>query len=458
LVTALYKEFSDLLGDECVSACPADCAAYAYDAAGTAFVPPTLVLRPGNADQIAPVMELCRREGLHLVIRGAGTGLRGHATPGGADTILLALDRLCRIFSIEAEDRTAHVECGVTAAALAAAAAARGLWYPPDPGSMCVSTLGGNVAEDALGPHGLKYGSSRHYLLGMDICTPSGVTAYCPATAPHGLPLAQLVAGSGGQLAVMSRLRLRLLPPPAAKASLCASFGDTAQAAQAAAAIMASPLCPAALELLDALARQALDAYAVTGLPQEGESILLLELDGHPAQVSDDMKVARTLLTEQGCQSLHQLDTQQTEAFFVARRALPTALRRLGQNTLCISTRLPCTRQPELCRALAVLSERHRLRMACFGHAGSGLLHPVLLPDAGQDVQEALGELFHVVQELGGTLEGGPELGQGPWLAQPVAAPPPLERGIQQVFDPTGLLYPGNILTLQQAQTCRSDG
>ena len=454
--TALSKEFSSILGEGCVSSAPADCAAYAYDAAGTALVPPVLVVRPGNADQIPPIMELCRREGLHLVTRGAGTGRRGHATPGGADTIVLALNRLSRIFSIEAEDRIAHVECGVTAAALAAAAAARGLWYPPDPGSMSVSTLGGNLAEDALGPHGLKYGSSRNYLLGMDICTPGGVMAHCPATSLQGLPLAQLVAGSGGHLAVISRLRLRLVPPPATRAVLCARFADSVQAARGAAALMASTLCPAALELLDDAARQTLEAHATTGLPQAEGAILLLELDGHAAQVADDLVTARRLLTEQGCQALQELDARQAEQFFAARRTLPTALRRLGQHAILTSVRLPCSRQPELCHALAALSARHRLRLACFGHAGSGLLHPVLLPDAGQNVHEAVSELFYMVQELGGSLEGGPDLGQGPWLEYPVAGGEALERAVRQAFDPAGLLHPGDALALQQARTCRS--
>ena len=274
---SLVKEFENLIGKENVFTSEADRQSYAYDAAVLPSVVPGLVLRPTSTEQLGALIERCYANGLPMTIRGAGTNLSGGTVPDADKSVVILTQGLNKIIEINEEDLFAIVEPGVVTAQFAAAVASKGLFYPPDPGSQAVSTIGGNIAENAGGLRGLKYGVTKDYVMGMEVFANTGdlvKTGSRTVKCATGYNIAPLLVGSEGTLAVTSKVTLKLIPPPKASKAMMALFKDMDGASQAVAGIIAAHVVPCTLEFLDHASINYIEDYVKIGLPRDAGAML----------------------------------------------------------------------------------------------------------------------------------------------------------------------------------------
>jgi glycolate oxidase len=450
---ALARELAALAGAENVYTHEADLHAYSYDAAVLKEVRPGVVVRPTRGEDLGRVVALCNREGLPLTVRGAGTNLSGGTVPEAGGVVALT-SGLNRILEINPADLYAVVEPGVVTAALAKAAAGRGLFYPPDPGSQAVSTLGGNVAENSGGLRGLKYGVTRDYVLGLEFWGVDGglvKTGAKTVKCATGYNLAALMVGSEGTLGVVNRITLKLIPPPRASRAMVAVYHSLQGASQTVAAIIAAHIIPVTLEFLDSFTIRTVEEYAGVGLPTDAAALLLIEVDGHPAQVEEEARQVEAICRQEGAAGVQvAADAAQRDRIWEARRAAIPALARLRPTTWLEDATVPRSRIPELVAAISDISRRYRLTIGTFGHAGDGNLHPTILldkRDAGEmaRLEEARGELFAKAVELGGTLSGEHGLGlvkTGHLVEEVGRATIAWSRRLKAALDPKGILNP----------------
>ena len=302
----LIKDFEAVVGKENVMTSETDRHSYSYDAAVLDSVMPALVVRPGDSEALGKCVKLCNDNGLPLTVRGAGTNLSGGTIPHPGGVVVLT-NGLSRILEINEEDMYAVVEPGVVTAKFAAEVAKRGLFYPPDPGSQAVSTLGGNVAENAGGLRGLKYGVTKDYVMGVDFWDVNGElirsgsrTVKCVS----GYNLSGLMVASEGTLGVFDKIILKLIPPAQAAKSMMAIFPSMKAASETVAAIIASKIVPATLEMMDNFTIRTVENFRGAGLPTDAAALLLIEVDGHPAQVEDEAVVVERICKENGATEL----------------------------------------------------------------------------------------------------------------------------------------------------------
>ncbi len=454
---AIQKEFARLVGDENVFTAASDLWAYSYDAAAWDQRPPRLAVRPTSTEALGKVVALCHQEGLPLTVRGSGTNLSGGTIPPPGAVVVVTTG-LNQILEINQADGYAVVQPGVITARLAAAVADRGLFYPPDPGSQAVSTLGGNVAENSGGLRGLKYGVTRDYVLGLSFFDASGAlvqTGSRTVKCATGYNLAGLMVGSEGTLGVFAEIILKLIPPPASARALTAVFDTTEAASEAVAAIIAARIRPATLEYLDNFTVRAVEAYSQVGLPVEAGAMLLVEVDGHPAQVAEEAELVQDICRKQGASRVVAAkDAAERNRIWEARRAAIPALSRLKPTTMLEDATVPRSRIPEMVRAIEKLAQRERIVVGIFGHAGDGNLHPTILcdrrdPEEWQRVRKVVEGIHATALELGGTLSGehGIGLTKSRFLVHEVGqATIAWSRRLKAALDPKGILNPDKIL------------
>ncbi len=430
---------------------PALRAAYRLDRSG--FDPggsPAAVVFAESVDDVAAVLSHADAERIPVVVRGAGTGLSGGAV-AGEGSIVLDLTRLNRIREISPADELAVAEAGVITADLDAAAAAHGLRYAPDPASVAISTIGGNIATNAGGLRCAKYGVTRDSVLGLDVVLADGrriSTGRRTVKGVTGYDLTGLFVGSEGTLGVIVAATLRLRPVPARTATLAAWFADFGAAAGAAAAITAARLQPAVAELLDPAC---VDALATSGsVAPQGAAFLLVQTDGHGADAEID--AVRAVVAPLATHVDVTADPARSEALLATRRAALPALERLGR-VLIEDVAVPRSRLPDAVAAIAAIADRRGIRIATMAHAGDGNLHPILVLEPGRDldehVWETAGEVFTTALALGGTLTGehGVGLLKRRWLTDELGADVlALQRDLRAVFDPHAILNPGKAL------------
>ncbi len=454
---ALVKEFKRILGKEQVFLEESDRATYAYDAAVMEPVLPAIVLRPRSAGELGRVTALCHENGLPLTVRGAGTNLSGGAipSPGGVVVLTTALNK---ILEINEADLYAVVQPGVITAHLMAAVEARGLFYPPDPGSMAVCTLGGNVAENAGGLRGLKYGVTRDYVMGLTFFAASGETVKTGSRTvkcASGYNLAALMVGSEGTLGVVSEIILKLIPLPPARKAMMATFDAVGKASETVAAIIAQRIVPATLEFLDNFTIRSVEDYSQAGLPVEAAALLLIEVDGHPAVVAEEAEKVEAICRQMGATRIHVArDAAERDRVWSARRSALPALAKLKPTCVLEDATVPRSRIPAMVQALEEISRKYALPIGTFGHAGDGNLHPTILTDRRHReewsrVEAAVDAIFEKALELGGTLSGEhgigtaksrfleKEFGQGTIL---------FSKKIKAAVDPRNVLNPGKII------------
>ena len=452
----LPRKFAEIVGKDNVLTNEADRHAYAYDAAVLPPELPSLVVRPETTEALGQVVATCNEYGVPLTIRGSGTNLSGGTIPAPEGVVVLtgALDR---ILEINEADLYAEVEPGVITANFAREIASRGLFYPPDPGSQDVSTLGGNVAENAGGLRGLKYGVTKDYVLGLHFYDAAGElvkTGARTVKCVSGLNLSGLLVGSEGTLGVISRIILKLVPPPKASQAIMAVFDDLMKASETVAAIIAAKIVPATLEYMDNFTIRAVEDFAHAGLPTDAKALLLIEVDGHPAQVAEEAAAVATICKRIGAVNLQvAADAGERDTLWQARRTALSALARLRPTTVLEDATVPRSKIPAMIGALERIAATYRLSIGTFGHAGDGNLHPTILTDKRDQeewkrVDAAIAEIFDVALELGGTLSGehGIGLAKARYLDKEIGRPSILySKRLKAALDPKGILNPGKI-------------
>ncbi len=432
---------------------PEDLRPYECDGLAVYQTLPWLVVLPETVDEVIRVLWLCRRWGVPLVARGAGTGLSGGALPL-ENGVLLSLAKLNRILEIDAPNRCARVQPGVRNAAITEAASPYGLYYAPDPSSQIACTIGGNVAENAGGVHCLKYGLTVHNVRGLTLVTVDGERIEIGGAAydDSGYDLLALVIGSEGLLGIVVEVIVNLRPLPETARVLLASFDRIEPAGEAVARIIGAGLLPAGLEMMDALAIQAAEDFVHAGYPTAAAAILLCEFDGAAEQVWADAERAEALLRAAGALEVRcARDEAERKRFWAGRKAAFPAVGRIAADYYCMDGTIPRHRLAEVLRRIGDLSARYGLRVANVFHAGDGNLHPLILFDASapgelEKAEEFGGRILELCIEVGGTVTGEHGVGVEKinQMCQQFGTPELAQfRAVKHAFDPDGLLNPG---------------
>lgn len=454
---SIKQAFSAIVGADNVMDAEADRHSYSYDAAVLDPVLPALVVRPSEMEQVGGIVKLCNDNGLHLTVRGAGSNLSGGTIPSKGGIVLLT-NALTKILEINEEDMYAVVQTGAVTAKFAAAVAAKGLFYPPDPGSQAVSTMGGNVAENAGGLRGLKYGVTKDYVMGVNFFDNEG--NYCKSGSKTvkcvtGLNIPQLMVGSEGVLAVMTDFTFKLIPPPQSAKSMMAIFPDVMSASRTVSAIIAAKVVPCTLEFMDNFTIGAVEGYSKVGLPTDAGALLLIEVDGHPAQVAEEAEKVETICKQNGCSRIQiAKDTAERNKVWEARRAALSSLARLRPTTVLEDATVPRSKIPAMMEALDKISKEFKLTIGTFGHAGDGNLHPTILCDRRDKeefhrVEKGVDAIFDAALSMDGTLSGehGIGLAKARYMEKETNKASVLfSRRIKQACDPRNVLNPGKIL------------
>jgi glycolate oxidase len=435
----------------------ADKHAYSYDAAVLEPVQPALVVRPTTSEELSRVVRQCNNSGLPLTVRGSGTNLSGGTIPkrGGVVVLTNALDK---IIEINEADLYAVVQPGVITAKFAAEVAKLGLFYPPDPGSQAVSTMGGNVAENAGGLRGLKYGVTKDYVMGVDFFGADGELVRSGSRTVKcvtGLNLSALMVGSEGTLGVFNEIILKLVPPPAANKAMMAVFDDVMKASEAVSAIIAAKIVPATLEFMDNFTIRTVEDFAKAGLPVDAEALLLIEVDGHAGQVEEEAAKVEEICRRIGASKIQVAkDAAERNKVWEARRAALSALARVAPTTVLEDATVPRSKIPAMMKALGEIAKKYKLTIGTFGHAGDGNLHPTILTDKRNKeewtrVEHAIDDIFDVALAMGGTLSGehGIGLAKSKYLEKETSRGTILySRRLKKALDPNLILNPGKVI------------
>jgi glycolate oxidase len=453
---AMLAELRACLGEEHVLTKPEDTLPYSFDGTATLKQMPGIVVFPGTTAEVAECVRIAVRHRVAVVTRGSGTGLSGGSVPV-KDCLVLCLVRMDAILDIDPHNLTARTQCGAITMRIDEAAAVHGLFYPPDPGSMKISTIGGNVAENSGGLRGLKYGVTRDYVMGLEVVLPDGQVARLGNACVKdvaGYSMKDLFIGSEGTLGIITEVLLKLLPRPEARRTMLATFDRMEDAAETVSAIIAEKIIPCTLEFLDRMTIRCVEDYAAIGLPTDCEALLLMETDGHPAAVEDEAsRMAEIAMRHHARGVRTAADAAESLQLATARRSAFSALARVRPTTILEDVTVPRTALAEMVSFIAGVAAKHELMVGTFGHMGDGNLHPTFLTDERnaaemECVHQALEEIVDKTLALGGTITGehGIGLAKKPWLKRQIGdSSYELMRTIKQSLDPEGLLNPGKI-------------
>ncbi len=444
-----------IVGRENVEHEPEDMSCYRFDgiARGEA---PEAVVHPADAGEVARIVQLAAQAGRPLIPRGAGTGLSGGATTA-AGGLIVNFDRMDRIRSISREDMAAVVEPGVINRDLKQAAAGENLFYPPDPSSTRVCTLGGNVAENAGGPYGTKYGVTGDFVLGLEAVTADGellVTGGRNRRDVAGYDLTSLLVGSEGTLAVVTAITVRLLPQPAARQVALYVFDSVEAAGKTVAEMNLRSLQAAAVEIMDHITVRCVESYLPGSLPSGAQAVLLVELHGERESLEPQARrVEEACAVAGGRLARLAADEEEAERIWDARRAISPSLGRMAPTKIGEDISVPPSRVGEMIARIHEIAAGNDLEIAVFGHAGDGNLHPNILTDRRDGSRMARAEtavagIFAAALELGGTLSGEHGIGstKSTYMRDGVQDKAlAVMRDIKRTLDPDGILNPGKI-------------
>lgn len=440
-----------LLPPDSVATSSADLAAYGYDGALERGRPEAVAL-PRNAEELSMIVSYCARERVPFVARGAGTNLSGGAiAPRGGIGVSLA--RLRRLLAVDTARLFALAEPGLVNGVLQARLQSLGFFYAPDPASLKVSTLGGNIAENAGGPRCLKYGTTTNHVLALEACMPDGTLASFSLDDP-GPEIMSLLVGSEGTLGLLTRVRLKILPEPREIVTLLAGFPSIEAAVECVSAIVSRGIVPRALEAMDKATIESVEAYAKAGYPRT-EAALLIELDGEGDALRLDVQRVEELCRECRASELRvEALAPLREKLWEGRRAAYAALARIAPNVLVEDGVVPRDKLPEIVRRIRLIAREYDIRPALLFHAGDGNIHPNIPfdeRDAGQTarVKAAGYEILKACVELGGSISGEHGIGtdkREAMLWQFSTAELLLMGRIRRALDPWGIANPGKIL------------
>ena len=456
LAEHLLSELRHLVGAAHVLTAPEDLIPYSFDGTAALQQMPGCVVFAINTEQIAGVLKLANENNLAVVTRGSGTGLSGGSLPS-KDCIVLCTVKMDKILEVDRANLTMLVEPGVLTLTIADAALAAGLFYPPDPGSMKISTIGGNVAENSGGLRGLKYGVTRNYVMGLEVVLPDGEILWTGNKCVKdvaGYSLRDLFIGSEGTLGVITKVLLRLIPKPAAKKTMVATFDAMDKAADTVSAIIAAQIIPCTLEFLDRMTIHCVEDYAKIGLPLNCEALLLMETDGHPAVVAEEAAHMEKIARDCGALEVRvAADDAEATKLASARRSAFSALARVAPTTILEDATVPRSELAKMIRVVELVAKKYKLRVGTFGHMGDGNLHPTFLTDERNHeemhrVEEAFKEIFAEAIRLGGTITGEHGIGLAKKSFLPKFAGDAsmrVMRELRKALDPRGILNPGKM-------------
>ncbi len=448
-----------IVGRENVLVSKEDLIPYSFDGTAALSQMPGCVVFVRDAQQISQILKEANRVKFSVVTRGSGTGLSGGSLPS-ANCVVMCTVRMDKILELDKANLTMLVEPGVTTLAVADAATAAGLFYPPDPGSMRISTIGGNVAENSGGLRGLKYGVTRNYVMGMEVVLPDGELMWMGNKCVKdvaGYSLKDVFIGSEGTLGVITKVLLRLIPKPQAKKTMVATFAQMDRAAEAVSAIIAAQIIPCTLEFLDRTTIHCVEDYAKIGLPLDCEALLLMETDGHPAVVAEEAAQMEKVCRACGAMEVRVAkDDAEATRLASARRTAFSALARVSPTTILEDATVPRSELARMIRFVEEVARKYQLRIGTFGHMGDGNLHPTFLTDERNKeemhrVEEAFKEIFDEAIRLGGTITGEHGIGLAKKSFLPKFAGNAqmrVMRELRRVLDPAGILNTGKMFDL----------
>ncbi len=456
LPKTILSEIEKIVGREGVLTADTDLRAYAFDATSNWHGMPDVVAFPLTTAHVAGVMRLANDNGIPVTVRGAGTCLSGGPVPtrGG---IVLCTTRMNRVVDIDWNNFTVLVEAGVVLNDLNQTLSQQGFFFPPDPQSFLAATIGGCISENAGGPYAVKYGVFRHYLLGMTAVLPDGTILKLGGRTMKnvtGYDLPQLICGSEGTLAVVTRVLLRLLPLPESRQTVLATFRDIRRAGEAVAKIRSSGVIPAKIELIDNWILRRVEERMPLGLPLTAEVVLLFELDGVPETVQRESEQVTALCRACGADVVRPArDAKEADNFWTARRAGFSAIFGNAPTVLAEDVTVPVSRIPDLVDQVKRIGEENNVTIVMIGHAGDGNLHPSILTDKADvahyaRAQKAVDAIFKAALECGGAISGEHGIGLEKKKYLKDAMSPEeilLLKQLKNVFDPKGILNPGKI-------------
>lgn len=430
--------------------------AYSYDATPMQQALPDAVMMPASTAEVQKVVQVAARHQIPIVTRGAGSNLCGGTVPVGGG-IVMSLHRMNQIVEIDEQNLTITVQPGVRTVDIHQVVEAKGLFYPPDPGSMVISTIGGNIALNSGGLRGLKYGTTKDYVLGLEAVLPNGEVIRTGGKLMKdvaGYDLTKLLVGSEGTLAIITEAILKLIPKPTTQRVMLAMYADMEQAARSVSDIIANRIIPGTLEFLDQGTIRVVEDFKQIGLPTDVAAILLIGQDGEAEIVDRDMeRIAEICQKNHAVQIKVAKTDEEADEVMTARRSALAALSRMRPTTILEDATVPRAQIAPMVAAIQEITDRFGLNICTFGHAGDGNLHPTCMTDARdheeiERVEQAFEEIFAAAIDLGGTITGEHGVGivKAPYLEWKVgAAGMEVMKGIKRAFDPHNLLNPGKM-------------
>lgn len=433
---------------------PEDLLCYAFDASNIEEMP-SLVCWPEDTEEVIRIMRYAYENDLAVVPRGAGTGMTGGSLPV-RDCIVMSLERMNDLIEIDKDNMTALVEPGIINGRLQREVERIGLFYPPDPASMNFCTIGGNVAENAGGPRALKYGVTRDYVMELEAVLPDGGlirTGVKTYKGVVGYDLTRLLVGSEGTLAVITKIRLRLLPLPEDVITLLALFNDLGAAGKAVTSILTAKVIPRTLEFMDREAINAVEHFHPLGLAGV-EALLLIEIDGPVNTIKKEAERVVEILHNLGSDVRVAEDDDARDKLWEARRAISPALYHISPDKINQDIVVPRNRVTEMINALKKINEESGLKIVNFGHAGDGNIHVNIMVDKKNEEeykkgQEVVKEIFQLTLSMGGTISGEHGIGitKKPYMNLEIGQRElTLMKGIKSVFDQKNILNPGKAI------------
>ena len=456
LPQSITDGLASIVGPSSVLTQAEDVLPYSFDGTAALRQRPAAVVFPRTVHDVAGCVRFAGEHSLAIVTRGSGTGLSGGSVPS-LDSVVLCLAHMNAIVDLDPRNLTLRAQPGVITQAIDEAASRHGLFYPPDPGSMRISTIGGNVAENSGGLRGLKYGVTRDYVMALEVVLSDGQVARFGSQCVKdvaGYSMKDLFVGSEGTLGIITEVLLRLVPRPAARRTMLALYERIEDAADTVSAIIAARIIPCTLEFLDRMTAGCVEDYAHVGLPTDCAAVLLMETDGHPAAVADEAARMAAIARAHRARDVRSArDETEGVALASARRNAFAALARRRPTTILEDVTVPRSELATMVGFIAETARSFGLQVGTFGHMGDGNLHPTFLtderdPDEMRRVHLALDAIVTKTLALGGTITGehGVGLAKKAWLRQQMGDSSfELMKQIKRTIDPKGLLNPGKI-------------
>lgn len=451
----------NIFGAENVLTEKADLIAYSYDSTpGIHREIPGVVVFPENTKQVQELIFLSRQTKTSIYPRGAGTCLSGGPVPLSKG-VVISFQKMNKIIEIDPDNLTATVQPGVIIADLNNAVSKYGLLYPPDPGSMATATVGGSVAENSGGLRGLKYGVTKHYIMGMEVVLPTGeIFRYGGKTVKNvtAYDFTSLFVGSEGTLGIITEIICKLIPAPKYRKSMIAFFDKLEDAGKTVTDIVRAHVIPATLEIMDKVTIQTVENYAKVGLPTNVEALLLIEVDGmgKDSVEWEAEKCIEIIENNNGKFKIAETD-QERDSLWAARRSALPALAQVKPATILEDATVPRTKLVDMLVSIQKIAKKYNLLIGTFGHAGDGNLHPTILidpldKDEMERVHKAVDEIFEVALSFGGTLSGehGIGIAKLKYLKDEIGrSGVETMRRIKQALDPDNILNPGKLVPME---------